>query len=218
MAKKTFLAIIFAAALPAIALLGQDTTKSMTLEECLIRAMEKNLGLQVQVHNPELADLKVSQAGEKFLPSLSFDYANQGNRSAATSFLDSLGGMRITKQNSAVVGLSQLLPTGGLLQARVSTGRYDSNQRYQTVNPSFSGNLSFGLIQPLLRNFGITISRREIIVARNNRGIAEATFKTVLLMTIYGVEEAYWNLVYSIENYKVMQESLQLAKNLLEKE
>ena len=83
MANKAILAIIFAAALPAGALFGQDTMKSMTLEECLIRAMEQNLGLQVQVQNPELADLRVSQAGEIFLPSMSFDYANQDNRSAA---------------------------------------------------------------------------------------------------------------------------------------
>jgi outer membrane protein TolC len=217
MANKAILAIIFAAALPAGALFGQDTMKSMTLEECLIRAMEQNLGLQVQVQNPELADLRVSQAGEIFLPSMSFDYANQDNRSAATSFLDSLGGIRITKQNSYGVGLSQLLPTGGRLQARVSTGMYDSNERYQTVNPYFSGNLSFTFIQPLLRDFGFNINRREIIVARNNRGIAEATYKMALLTMLYDVEEAYWNLVYSIENYEVMQGSLQLAKNLLER-
>jgi outer membrane protein TolC len=35
--------------------------------------------------------------------------------------------------------------------------------------------------------------------------------------TIYSAEEAYWNLVYAIENYKVKQQSLQLARDLLVK-
>jgi len=35
--------------------------------------------------------------------------------------------------------------------------------------------------------------------------------------TIYSVEEAYWNLVYSIENLKVIKQSLKLARDLLEK-
>jgi outer membrane protein TolC len=35
--------------------------------------------------------------------------------------------------------------------------------------------------------------------------------------TIYSTEEAYWNLVYAIENYKVKQQSLQLARDLLAK-
>ncbi|MCK7471621.1 MAG: TolC family protein [Desulfomicrobium escambiense] len=35
--------------------------------------------------------------------------------------------------------------------------------------------------------------------------------------TVYSVESAYWNLVYSIENLEVRQQSLQLAKDLLEK-
>jgi outer membrane protein TolC len=34
---------------------------------------------------------------------------------------------------------------------------------------------------------------------------------------IYQTQESYWNLVYAIENYKVKQQSLELAKDLLDK-
>ena len=37
------------------------------------------------------------------------------------------------------------------------------------------------------------------------------------MTTVYNVESAYWNLVYSIENLDVRRQSLQLAKDLLEK-
>lgn len=71
--------------------------------------------------------------------------------------------------------------------------------------------------KPLLRNFGINIGRREIIIAKYNREISEENFQKILEDIIYNVEVAYWNLVYSIENLKVRQQSLKLAQELLEK-
>jgi outer membrane protein TolC len=69
----------------------------------------------------------------------------------------------------------------------------------------------------LLRNFGVKVSRREIIVARNNLDISVSQFEKTLLDTVYRVQEAYWNLVYTIDDYKVKQQSLQLAQDLLSK-
>jgi len=47
--------------------------------------------------------------------------------------------------------------------------------------------------------------------------MSENQLKRVLQETIYSVEEAYWNMVHSIENLKVRQQSLKLAQDLLEK-
>ena len=69
----------------------------------------------------------------------------------------------------------------------------------------------------MLKDFGFKVSQREIIIAKNNTAISEIQLKQTLLDTIYSVEEAYWNFVGSIEYYKVMQQSLKLAQDLLEK-
>lgn len=214
MAKK--ISIIRAAAcfLSAGLVFGQAPAKTLSLEECLVRAMERNLGLQVQIRNPELADWAVSQAGERFMPVLSFGYGKQSNRSASSSWIDS-SDLIENKSDYLNAGLTQLFPTGGTLNATVSTGMNETNRRFQTINPYYSGQLSFQFIQPLLRDFGPAISRREILIARNNRDIAEQNYKRALLDTLYTVEEAYWNLVFSIENLKVMKTSLKLAEDLL---
>jgi outer membrane protein TolC len=73
------------------------------------------------------------------------------------------------------------------------------------------------LSQPLLRNFGTIMARREILVARNNLEISAYDLHKSLLDTIYTVEQAYWNLVYSIQNLEVQRQSLQLARDLLAK-
>jgi outer membrane protein TolC len=194
---------------------AQDAAKPMTLEACLVRAMEKNLGLQVQIRNPELANLAVSRAGEKYLPTLSFQYNQETDRNASESWISSSSGQIQTKSNSYYAQLAQILPTGGTIQATLSSGMTDTNQRFQTINPYYSSTLSFSFNQPLLRDFGPAISRREILVARINRDIADQTLKRGLLQTLYNTEEAYWNLYYAIENLKVMRQSLRLAEDLL---
>jgi outer membrane protein TolC len=60
-------------------------------------------------------------------------------------------------------------------------------------------------------------SKRDIIIAQTNLTISEKDLKRALQNTLYSVEQAYWNLVFSIENLKVSQQSLQLAQDLLEK-
>jgi len=95
--------------------------------------------------------------------------------------------------------------------------KYETTQGFQLLNPRYGSTLRFNLTQPLLRDFGLKVSRRVIIVAQNNLDISVTQFQSVLMDMIYKVQEAYWNLVYSIEDYKVKQQSLQLARDLLAK-
>ncbi len=69
----------------------------------------------------------------------------------------------------------------------------------------------------MLRNFGPRVAKREIVIARQNYAISEAQLKNQVMETIYQVEDAYWNLVLARENLKVKQQSLQLARDQLNK-
>jgi len=196
---------------PAI---GQSRTRPLTLEECILSALKNNLNVAVQVLNPEIADYTVSQAQEKFLPTLSLAYNRQSNNSASYSWLNA-SGSSITKYSSYSVNLTETVPTGGSLNLSLASYKNDSNQRFQTINPRFGSTLTLGFTQPLLRDFGFKMSRRQIIIAQNNLDISEKQFTQTLLDTIYQVEQAYWNLFFSIEDLKVKQQSLKLAQDLL---
>lgn len=206
---------IFLASLP---LLGQNEEKtlSLSLEECIFKAVKNNLGLAVEVITPEIADVSVSLAGEKFMPVLSFNYNNQDTSSASYSFLDASETVS-TLQNDNTFQISQFIPTGGNLSLSLYNYMTDTNRRATTINPRYGSTLRFTFSQPLLKDFGFKMNRREIIIAQNNRDISEKNFTKSLEDTIYSVESAYWNLVYSIENLKVRRQSLKLAQELLEK-
>lgn len=194
----------------------QQKQKELSLEDCIFHAMKRNLGVAVEILNPELADISISSAKEKFMPSIGFQFFGRRTNSASYSWIDAAEDVTAS-YNDYSVQISQLIPTGGSFAVSLDTYKNDTNRKFQTINPRFESTLSFDFTQPLLRGFGFRVSRKEILVAQNNKEISENEFKRVLLETIYAVEEAYWNLVYSIETLKVRRQSLKLARDLLEK-
>ena len=193
-----------------------DKTMSLSLEQCIVRALENNLNVAISVLNPQLSEVSLAASKEKWLPGLSFSYSHRDTSQASYSFLDAADAVN-TLNFTYGADLSQLLPTGGTLTISVDGDKTDSNRSFQSINPRYGRTLTFNFSQPLLRNFGFRMNRREIIIAQNNLDISRLDFETSLQNTIYSVEEAYWNLVYSIENLKVREQSLQLAEDLLEK-
>jgi len=199
---------------------GQEAqgTLSMSLEECIIKALKDNLGVAIQVLGPEISAEALNQAQEKYIPTLSLSASSRKTENAAFSYLDAPGDSSINRtQNFNFLNANQSLPTGGTLSLGMTGYRTTQNTRGITINPRFGTTLSFQLTQPLLKNFGFKINRREILVANNNLGVSEENLKNALMSTVYNVESAYWSLVYSIENLDVRRQSLQLAKDLLEK-
>ncbi len=194
----------------------QEKALSLSLEDCLMKAMKNNLDIAVAVLNPELADISVSNARERFFPTLSLSFGNRNTEQASFSWIEASDSVT-SKRNDYSTTISQLIPTGGNLSLSLSNYKNDSNRVTNTINPVYSSTLRFNFTQPLLRNFGFKVNRQEIIIAQNNMDISENQLKQVLQQTIYSVEEAYWNFVYSIEMLKVRNQSLKLAQDLLEK-
>jgi len=188
----------------------------LSLEECIAKALKNNLSVQVELISPELAELSVAAAQEKFIPSLSMNYSRRDQKSASYSWLDAEDTVK-TLSNSFGTEVSQQLPTGGSFSLSLDGYSYDTNRNFMTINPRYESTLTFNFSQPLLKNFGPNISRKDIIVAKNDLEISERDLKRSIQEVVYQVEQAYWNYVYAIENLEVQKQSLKLAQDLLEK-
>ena len=195
---------------------SQEKVLELSLDECIKAALQNNLGLAVEIINPEIADASVTMAQERFLPQLSMRYFMQNTISPSFSWIDAAGEVS-TEYNNYAAQYQQMLPTGATLTATLFSYQNETNTRFQTINPRFGSTLQFDITQPLLRNFGFRVNRREIIIAKNNVASSNSQLDQALLDMVYSVEEAYWNLVYSIEDLKVKQQSLELARDLLKK-
>jgi outer membrane protein TolC len=218
MIKKTKAALTVFIFLASIPLLGQkeENSLSLSLKECISKMAKNNYSLAVEVLTPEIADVSVTLASQKFMPALSVNYNKQDTNSASFSFLDASETVS-TLQNDNTFLVSQLIPTGGNFSLSLYNYMTDTNKRATTINPRYGSTLRFSFSQPLLKDFGFKMNRKDIIVAQNNRDVSDKNFQKALEDAIYIVENAYWNLVYSIENLKVRRQSLKLAQELLEK-
>jgi len=189
---------------------------SLSLEDCIVKAMENNLKVAVEVYNPEMADVSVTQAKGLFMPRFDIGYSNRQNENPSYWWIQGAGTVE-SKYSNYSIALVQQIPTGGNFSLSMTNYRSETNEGFQLINPRYGSTIQFDFTQPLLKNFGYKISRKEIIIAQNNLDISRNQFKRILQDTIYKVQETYWNLVYAIEGYKVKQQSLQLAKDLLAK-
>ena len=55
----------------------EEEQLSLTLEECIIRALRDNLSVAVEVINPEIADVSLTKAKETFMPRLDIGFGNE---------------------------------------------------------------------------------------------------------------------------------------------
>jgi outer membrane protein len=210
--------------LVALALLGasgfgQEKPKelSLTLEDSIVRALKGNLNVAAEVINPGLASAQVSLAKQLYMPTFQLGFTGNGYEQPSTWSLQKITGTYAQNYTDSGFSVLQQIPFGGNLTVGLNYTWTRTNQQYQNFNPSFESRLNLALTQPLLKNFGWTVSRREILVAQHSFEASRSQFKDVLIETVYNVEAAYWNLVYTIENLKTMRLSLESGRDLLAK-
>ena len=188
----------------------------LSLDDCIQHALRNNLNLAAEVLTPRIEEQTVGLANQIFLPQMTLSVGQSSRNSASFSWINAAGKVT-TESGDYGLRLAQLLPTGGLLEANLYSYKTDSTESFLTINPRYGSQLTFEFTQPLLRSFGPTATRQQIIVAQNNRAISASEFRRTLMDTVTQVEGAYWNLIYSIENLRAKQESLKYAQDLLYK-
>ncbi len=217
---RKFICATLAALLALAGLAWPQTTPTkevrLSLDDCIQQALKSNLNLAAEVLTPRINEEAVGRAREIFIPRIALAYGQSSSNSASYSWINSSD--KITSESGDYqLNLGQLLPTGGRLQATLYSYKTTSTESFLTINPRYGSTLTFDFSQPLLRSFGPTATRQAILVAQNNLDISRSEFRGILMDTVTRVEEAYWNLVYSIQNLEAKRESLKYAQDLLRK-
>jgi outer membrane protein len=108
---------------------------------------------------------------------------------------------------------NQSFMTGTSFSAAWDNSRNSSNAD-NFFNPYVESYLQVGLQQQLLAGRGKFVNRRNIIIAENNRKIADLAFAQQAITTITNTITAYWELVYARENVKVEQQAVTVSEKL----
>jgi outer membrane protein len=81
-------------------------------------------------------------------------------------------------------------------------------------NPYVQSSLTVSVSQPLLAGAGRFVNHRNILIAENNRKIADLSFAQQAITTTTNTINAYWELAYARENVKVQQQAVTVAEKL----
>jgi outer membrane protein TolC len=181
----------------------------LSLSDAVGKTVEQNLGIRIQRYSYQIAaESLVGQYGI-FDPTLT----GQFNHSSAQNPTVSAISTSSSRSTSANFGIGDTLPTGANVSVGWNNSRVAQVGGFTSVSPAYNSSLGFLATQPLLRNFGIDVTRRGIDTARDNLGIGQETFRGVLINTAVSVEQAYLDLVYTRQFVDVVKEALFLARD-----
>jgi outer membrane protein TolC len=226
---------------PRIDQLIHDGKLEITLQDAVELALENSLDIAVARYNPWFGDTDIMATESGGLPQgiagadlpystanvplLTFDpvlttsaYFDDVSTPVNNPFISgtgvsSLTGL-ITHTAQYQAQYSQGFSTGTTVTASWDNTRSSSSSPENFFNPSVSSTLTVLFQQQLLNGFGFSQNRRNILIAKNNRKLADYVFEQQAITTVTNTINAYWELVYARENVKVEQQAVTVSSKL----
>ncbi len=189
-------------------------TLSLTIDEAVKMALDKNLDIAVQRLSPQMYDLSLASVKAAYLPTFTSLIGGQHQTAVPVSLLT--GGQQVTTSTGTVNGqFTQNLPWGGgNVNATWNNNRVFTNSFFYNYNPAYNTNLTAQYTQPLLRGLHVDAARQQLAVTRVNRAISDLQLRTTITNTVTSVRDAYWDLVLAVESIEVAKASVDLAHQL----
>jgi outer membrane protein len=197
---------------PASSQSGGAPARPLSMDEAVKLALEQNLGIRIQRIDPQIQDTGVAQSRSFWSPQLGTSFSRVGNNYPAISIFQPAYGNGTTNAN---VSLAQTLPWGGNYTAGWINQRVTTTNPLSNYSPQLYSNVQFNYTQPLMRNFNIDQIRQQVKQSQKLRDLSDIQLQAVVTSTTRAVRDAYWDLVYAINNQKVQQLSLELSQQFL---
>ncbi len=211
-----------------------DLSGAVDLQKVVAVALGRNFTVRIQQYNVFEAVDAVDVQEAAFEPDFNFNANKQVAYQPANQVQSTTNGTTpvnpgqgvapityfttatTTAIDTAAFTVNDTLVTGGTLTAGYTLVRSDYDPVYTLPNPAFSSTASIQITQPLLKGAGTDYNRAAIGIARLGVRISNLNFKSAILTMVLNVETTYYNLLYQREQYKVQEEELKQAQQLLD--
>jgi outer membrane protein TolC len=225
---------------PKLEQMIHDGNLELSMQDAVELALANNMDIVVARYNPWFADtdiLKTESGGVgRGTAGASFPFST-----ANVPFLNLdplITGTVLFDQILVPVNNPFLAGTGSAVAATVSahTAQYNfavsqgftsgttvnlawdntrsSSSALNFFNPAVQSSLYITISQQLLNGFGFFANRRNILISKNNRKIADLAFAQQAITTVTNTINAYWELVYARQNVDVQQQAVTVAEKL----
>jgi len=225
---------------PKLEQMIHDGKLELTLQDAVELALANNMDIVVARYNPWFADTDILKtesggtgrgtAGASFpfstanIPFLSFDPLITGTVlfdqiavPVNNPFLAGTGttGVGAVSAHTAEYNfaVSQGFSSGTTVNLAWDNTR-SSSSALNLFNPAVQSSLYVTVSQQLLNGFGFFANRRNILISKNNRKIADLAFAQQAITTVTNTVNTYWELVYARQNVDVQQQAVTVAEKL----
>jgi len=226
---------------PRIDQLVHDGKLELTLQDAVELALENSMDIVVARYNPWFGDTDIMVAEGGGLPQgvsgaeIRFSTANVpslfldpllttsfafDDRSTPVNnpFISGTGSATaaglISHPDQYNTQYNQGFSTGTSLQVNWDNSRSSSTSEANFFNPFVQSSLTVSFSQQLLNGFGSFVNRRNIVIAKNNRKLADYVFEQQAITTVTSAITAYWELVYARENVAVQEQAVKVSDKL----
>jgi outer membrane protein TolC len=200
------------AAARTTAMQPSTSVRRLSIDDATRLALEQNLGIRIQRVDPQIQDVGVWQARSFWAPNFTTSFnKNSNSQPAQSAILPSFQNGTL----SSGVGLTEVLPWGGSYSANWNNQRLTSTNILNNFSPQLQSALNVNYTQPLLRNFSFDQIRQQVQNSKKVRDLSDIQLRGVVTGTMRNVKNAYWDLVYAINNLKAQQQSLALSQQSL---
>ena len=186
---------------------------ALSIREAVSIALARNFDITIAGFDPDIAESNVVGERSAFDPQAFVE--TNASKSKLGAFVERTEGIRENETFGVAAGIRQRIITGAEYALILRNIRESTNSHQNAFDPNYQTSLTFTIEQPLFKNFGIDINRARIKVAMAAKEQTLHAYRSRVIQTVDAVQQAYWNLVFSIEILQFRRKSLDLAKDLL---
>ncbi|HHT9111413.1 MAG TPA: TolC family protein [Candidatus Brocadiaceae bacterium] len=198
----------------------------LSVKESIIYALRNNFDIEITRLDTKKTDADITTAKSVFDPVFKLTGNMQNNETPSANILQTgtttTGPTIITpivaQGKTADALIQSLTPTGAIVSLEYNLFRnFLDPSAFQLLNPYYQNYFQAAITQPLLKGAGWFYTMSPIYIARNNKKISLAQFKTTAIEVANAVQGAYWSYVQAIDFLRVSKKSLDRAEDLLRK-
>jgi outer membrane protein TolC len=202
----------------------QQPFVAISLQDAIAMALVKNPNLAVSASNFRVARYNIVRVKGAYDIALHLEPQSNFSVNPPQNFLAAgpgeLGnyggglpptsgpGNIIQHQSAFEYGVNGQTENGTTFQADIQQSRTYNNTSFNAFNPSYLATLNLAVTQPLLKNFGMNATKRQLKLAVVNADAGVAQTLIDASNTISEVETTYWSLVAAWRDVAIQEAAL----------
>jgi outer membrane protein TolC len=197
---------------------GSDSV-ALSLNDAIKRALENNNDIEVARDDVRIAETQLRALEGIFDPIFAltptYDKRISPQQSSLGGAQAGAGTVSTTTYSLSPSVQKQFGRGGGSYFLQFANSHTNTSNSFSLLNPFYSSNLSLQFTQPLLRDRSIDNNRRQIRVQRKRLDQTDADFRARTIDIINRVQQAYWELVFSLRDQQNQLANLNLSRESL---